>query len=62
MEKVLRDPPAVDDPNTKTSTPDKVEVHLRADPKLSAGAAERLTTAFRALYEQFADSEARKDG
>ncbi len=42
------------------STPEVVEVHLRADKHLSPKTAETLAKMFRLLYEQFSETE-RKD-
>jgi transcriptional regulator with XRE-family HTH domain len=61
IEKVLHDPPAIDTPRDG-STPEKVEVHLRADPVLSAETAARLADVFRALYEEFVASDAARAG
>lgn len=59
MEKLLRRPPDVDAPK-QASTPQKVEMHLRADPSLSPEAATRLAEVFKAVYEQFVESEGRR--
>lgn len=58
IEKVLHRPPSIDVPSTG-STPQKVEMHLRADPNLSAETAARLADVFKAVYEQFLQSEGR---
>jgi transcriptional regulator with XRE-family HTH domain len=60
IEKVLFNPPPVDDATRKKSTIDKVEVHLRADPRLSLDTATRLADVFKAVYEQFVELEERK--
>ena len=41
------------------STPEVVEVHLRADKHLSPKTAETLAKMFRLLYEQFSETERR---
>ncbi len=56
IEKLLLDPPDSERPR-HGSTPEKVAVHLRADPMLSADAAERLAAIFEAAYTQFAGRE-----
>jgi len=56
VETVLHRPPIVDTPR-EGSTPQKVEVHLRADRKLSPETASRLADIFKAVYEQFAEGE-----
>lgn len=40
----------------KTSTPDTVEAHLRADPKLDSATAALLARMFRAAYSEFTQS------
>lgn len=54
VEKLLHNPPVVDRPREGTSTVEKVQVHLRADPHLSAETASRLGEIFEVLYEEFA--------
>ena len=63
LEKLLYDPPAVAIPED-APTPEKVEIHLRADPKLSPETAVRLADMFRVVYDQFveADRKATKPG
>jgi transcriptional regulator with XRE-family HTH domain len=56
IESVLHNPPSVDQ-RRQVPTFDKVEVHLRADPRLSPQAASRLADVFRALYDQFVENE-----
>lgn len=41
------------------TTPEVVEVHLRADKRLSPKTAQALARMFRLLYEQFAEAEGR---
>lgn len=50
-----------DDELANLGTPEKVEVHLRADPKLDPRTARALAQGFRALYEQFTDDESSRD-
>jgi transcriptional regulator with XRE-family HTH domain len=57
LDKLLTDQQHVDRPGKSLSTMDKVQVHLRADPKLSAETAERLMQVYRAVYEQFVETD-----
>lgn len=45
---------------SEASTPEIVEVHLRADKNLSPETAKALATMFKALYEQVADGRFRR--
>ena len=45
-----------------TSTPDVIELHLRADPKLSPKTARALAAMFRIAYEQMAQQKKPKSG
>jgi transcriptional regulator with XRE-family HTH domain len=54
IDKLLAEPPPVDQTTPEMSTVEKIEVHLRADPNLSAKAAATLADVFRALYEELA--------
>jgi transcriptional regulator with XRE-family HTH domain len=60
IERVLRHPPIAS--TDGVSTLEKVEVHLRADPRLSPETADRLVQVFRAVYEEFTDSAERGAG
>jgi transcriptional regulator with XRE-family HTH domain len=53
IDQLLSEPPPVDWPKTEGTTMQKVEVHLRADPKLSPEAASRLADVYKMLYEEF---------
>lgn len=61
VEKLLRNPPEVGQPKEGMSTVEKVQVHLRADQRLSAETAARLGEIFKVLYEQFAEQDTRGD-
>lgn len=53
---------SAEDELSSLDTPEKVEVHLRADPKLDPRTARALASGFRALYEQFTtDDESGRD-
>jgi len=54
IDRVLNNPPRVG-ASVQGSTLEKVEMHLRADPRLSAETAGRIAEVFRAVYEQFAE-------
>lgn len=45
----------------QSTTPEVVEVHLRADKKLTPQTAKALSDMFRALYEQFTKSSGKSD-
>lgn len=49
---------AVEEDMAELDTPQKVAVHLRADPKLDQRTAQALAKGFQALYEQFTDDDA----
>jgi transcriptional regulator with XRE-family HTH domain len=53
-------PPGVQ--SSSASTPDVIELHLRADPKLNSKTAKALATMFRIAYEQMADQKKTKSG
>jgi transcriptional regulator with XRE-family HTH domain len=48
--------------SSPSSTPDVIELHLRADPKLSSQTAKALATMFRIAYEQMAKQKKTKSG
>jgi transcriptional regulator with XRE-family HTH domain len=60
LEKLLTETVAVDRPRDEQSTMQKVEVHLRADPQLSAETADRLMQVYRAVYEEFLGAQRRR--
>jgi transcriptional regulator with XRE-family HTH domain len=53
IEKLLNAPPVREAPESET-TVKKVEVYLRADPRLSPDSATRVADIFKAVYEEFA--------
>lgn len=56
----LRENPRVKSAETSNkSTPDVIELHLRADPKLNSKTAKALATMFRIAYEQMATGKKR---
>jgi len=59
VEAVLHNPPDVS-ALQRGSTPDKVTLHLRADPILSTESAEHLAAIFNAVYKDFVERERQK--
>jgi transcriptional regulator with XRE-family HTH domain len=59
VEEVLYNPPDIG-VLQKGSTPEKVTLHLRADPVLSTESAEHLAAIFTAVYNDWVDRERQK--
>lgn len=53
VESLLKDETVKDNTSLELSTPDMIEVHLRADKELSPETAKALAESFRLLYNQF---------